>query len=186
MPAPAAGRRCSWSRRPTSCASTSTCRRTTCRASGSAPRRKSRCPNIRAGRFPATVEASAQAVDVASGTTRMQLVVDNAASELMTGAFANVTFELPHPEIAVNVPASALIFNQQRPAGRNRRPRRTASFSSRSRSHATSATRSRSRRASPPTIVSCINPPDGVVTGDQVRDRRRAGSPGEPETASAK
>ena len=28
--------------------------------------------------FPATVEASAQSVDVASGTTRMLLVVDNA------------------------------------------------------------------------------------------------------------
>jgi len=62
--------------------------------------------------FPATVQASAQAVDVASGTTRMLLMVDNAAGELMTGDFANVSFELPHPGIAINVPASALIFNQ--------------------------------------------------------------------------
>ena len=31
----------------------------------------------------------------------------------MTGDFTNVTFDLPHPEIAINVPASALIFNQQ-------------------------------------------------------------------------
>jgi RND family efflux transporter MFP subunit len=62
--------------------------------------------------FPAIVRASAQAVDVASGTTRMMLVVDNAAGELMTGDFANVSFELPHPEVAINVPASALIFNQ--------------------------------------------------------------------------
>jgi RND family efflux transporter MFP subunit len=63
--------------------------------------------------FTATVEASAQAVDVASGTTRILLVVDNAAGTLMTGAFANVSFDLPHPEIAINVPASALIFNQR-------------------------------------------------------------------------
>jgi RND family efflux transporter MFP subunit len=63
--------------------------------------------------FGATVEASAQAVDVASGTTRILLVVDNAAGTLMTGAFANVSFDLPHPEIAINVPASALIFNRQ-------------------------------------------------------------------------
>lgn len=63
--------------------------------------------------FTATVEASAQAVDVASGTTRILLVVDNATGTLMTGAFANVSFELPHPEIAINVPASALIFNGQ-------------------------------------------------------------------------
>ena len=66
--------------------------------SRSAPRRRFRCRNIRERTFPATVEASAQSVDAASGTTRMQLVVDNAANELMTGAFANVTFELPHPD----------------------------------------------------------------------------------------
>src|ERR1700733_10354963 len=82
-------------------------------------------PNVRVGtktqisvpeypgrQFPATVEASAQAVDIASGTTRMLLVVDNAAGELMTGGFANVSFELPHPEVAINVPSSALIFDQ--------------------------------------------------------------------------
>jgi RND family efflux transporter MFP subunit len=62
--------------------------------------------------FPATVEASAQSVDVGSGTTRMQLVVDNASGELMTGAFANVSLDLPSPEVAINVPASALIFDQ--------------------------------------------------------------------------
>lgn len=62
--------------------------------------------------FTATVEASAQAVDVASGTTRMQLVVDNSRRELMTGAFANVRLQLPAPETAVNIPASALIFDQ--------------------------------------------------------------------------
>ncbi|HUC52059.1 MAG TPA: efflux RND transporter periplasmic adaptor subunit [Xanthobacteraceae bacterium] len=61
--------------------------------------------------FPATVEASAQAVDAASGTTRMLLVVDNANRELMAGAYANVSFDLPHPEVAINVPASALIFD---------------------------------------------------------------------------
>jgi RND family efflux transporter MFP subunit len=62
--------------------------------------------------FPAVVEASAQSVEAASGTTRMQLVVDNAAGELMTGAFANVSLDLASPEIGLNVPASALIFDQ--------------------------------------------------------------------------
>ena len=61
--------------------------------------------------FFATVEASAQAVDVSSGATRMLLVVDNAQSDLMTGDFTNVSFDLPHPEVAVNVPASAMIFD---------------------------------------------------------------------------
>src|SRR5262249_42899965 len=40
------------------------------------------------------------------------LVVDNANGELMTGAFANVRLDLPSPEAAINVPASALIFDQ--------------------------------------------------------------------------
>jgi RND family efflux transporter MFP subunit len=62
--------------------------------------------------FPATVEASTRTVDVASGTTRMQLVVDNPRGELMTGAYATVGLELAHPEVAINVPASALIFDQ--------------------------------------------------------------------------
>ena len=42
----------------------------------------------------------------------MQLVVDNAAGELMTGAFANVSLDLASPELALSVPASALIFDQ--------------------------------------------------------------------------
>jgi RND family efflux transporter MFP subunit len=69
-------------------------------------------PEYPGKRFSATVEASAQAVDASSGTTRMLLVVDNSRGELMTGDFANVSFDLPHPEVAVNVPASALIFDQ--------------------------------------------------------------------------
>jgi RND family efflux transporter MFP subunit len=63
--------------------------------------------------FTATVEASAQAVDMASGTTRMLLAVDNSKGELMTGAFANVRLALPNPEAAIHVPASALIFDQK-------------------------------------------------------------------------
>jgi RND family efflux transporter MFP subunit len=62
--------------------------------------------------FTATVEASAQSVDMASGTTRMQLAVDNRDGALMTGAFATVRLELPNPESAIHVPASALIFDQ--------------------------------------------------------------------------
>lgn len=62
--------------------------------------------------FTATVEASSQAVDVASGTTRMQLVVENARNELMTGAFASVRLLLPQPETTLSVPASALIFGR--------------------------------------------------------------------------
>ena len=71
-----------------------------------------RVPEYRGRTFLAVVEASAQSVDSASGTTRMLLVVDNPNGELMTGAFANVHLELPAPDTAINVPSSALIFDQ--------------------------------------------------------------------------
>jgi RND family efflux transporter MFP subunit len=61
--------------------------------------------------FAATVEASAQSVDPASGSTLVQLAVDNEAGELFPGAFANVRFDLPLAAANLRVPASALIFD---------------------------------------------------------------------------
>jgi RND family efflux transporter MFP subunit len=135
--------------------------------------------------FPATVEASAQSVEVASGTTRMQLVVDNAAGELMTGDFTTVTFELPHPETAINVPASALIFNRSglQVAIVDRENRIVIKPIKISRDLG-SEVEIASGLSPEDHIV--INPPDGVVTGDQVRVAGEAGTPGGPATASAK
>ena len=62
--------------------------------------------------YTATVESSSQSVDVASGTTLVQLAVDNAAGELLPGGFANVSLHLPTNATILNVPASALIFDQ--------------------------------------------------------------------------
>ena len=62
--------------------------------------------------FPATVEASSQAVDVSSGTTRMQLGLDNAGGELMPGGYASVRLTLQRDDAPLHIPASALIFNQ--------------------------------------------------------------------------
>jgi len=59
------------------------------------------------------VDASARAVDAQSGTTRMQLVVDNSAGELMPGAFANTRIELPPTVQALTIPSGALIFDQK-------------------------------------------------------------------------
>jgi RND family efflux transporter MFP subunit len=59
------------------------------------------------------VDASARSVDPQSGTTRMQLVVDNSAGDLMPGAFANTRIELPPTVRALSVPAGALIFDQK-------------------------------------------------------------------------
>jgi RND family efflux transporter MFP subunit len=137
--------------------------------------------------FPATVEASAQAVDAASNTTRMQLVVDNGRNELMTGDFTNVTFDLPHPQVAMNVPASALIFNQ---SGLH-----VAVVGNDGRIVLREVTISRdlgneveigSGIAADDRVV--VNPPDGIASGDKVRVRiaGQGGKPGGPETAEAK
>jgi RND family efflux transporter MFP subunit len=63
--------------------------------------------------FAATVEASAQSVDPASGSTLVQLTVDNTTGELVPGAFANVRFDLRAAAGSLSVPASALIFDSR-------------------------------------------------------------------------
>jgi membrane fusion protein (multidrug efflux system) len=62
--------------------------------------------------FDATVEASSQSVDINSGTTRMQLGLDNSAGELMPGGYANVRMSLARDSVPLHIPASALIINQ--------------------------------------------------------------------------
>lgn len=62
--------------------------------------------------YSATLEASARAVNVATGTTLMQLSVDNKTGELLPGGYASVSFELAGGAQALRVPASALIFDQ--------------------------------------------------------------------------
>lgn len=62
--------------------------------------------------YTATVESSSRSVDVASGTTLVQLAVDNAAGELLAGSFANVSLHLPKNTQALSIPSSALIFDQ--------------------------------------------------------------------------
>jgi len=135
--------------------------------------------------FPATVEKSAQAVDIASGTTRMQLVVDNSRGELMTGDFTNVSFDLPHPEIVMNVPASALIFNKSglqvaTVGGDNRITLRQVTISR----DLGNEVELGSGIAADDRVV--VNPPDGIATGDKVRIAGAPGASGEPETAEAK
>jgi RND family efflux transporter MFP subunit len=63
--------------------------------------------------YSGLVEASSQSVDVASGSTRMQVVVDNRSGALMPGAFANTRVELPQESQVLSIPAGALIFDQR-------------------------------------------------------------------------
>ena len=139
-----------------------------------------RVPEYRGRTFLAVVEASAQSVDSASGTTRMLLVVDNPNGELMTGAFANVHLELPAPDTAINVPSSALIFDQS--------GLRIATVGDDDKVVLKTVTISRylgrdveiaSGLSATDRVIA--SPPDGIAAGDQVRI---AGAPGAPKTAS--
>ncbi|HJT98390.1 MAG TPA: efflux RND transporter periplasmic adaptor subunit, partial [Rhodanobacteraceae bacterium] len=63
-------------------------------------------------KYEATVESSAQAVNVSSGSTLMQLGVDNASNDLLPGGFANVSLQLPGNAAALRIPSSALLFDK--------------------------------------------------------------------------
>jgi RND family efflux transporter MFP subunit len=61
--------------------------------------------------YSGTVEASAQAVDPTTGTTLMQLIVDNSAGEMMPGDYAGIHLQIPAAANVLSVPSSALIFD---------------------------------------------------------------------------
>src|SRR3984957_10488557 len=61
--------------------------------------------------YSGTVEASAQAVNPTTGTTLMQLIVDNSAGERMPGDYASIHLEMAASTHVLRVPSSALIFD---------------------------------------------------------------------------
>ena len=61
--------------------------------------------------YSGTVEASAQAVTPSSGTTLMQLIVDNSAGDLMPGDYASMHLQIAAPANVLSIPSSALIFD---------------------------------------------------------------------------
>jgi len=132
--------------------------------------------------FPATVEASSQSVDVASGTTRMQLGLENDKGELMPGGYANVRMSLARDAVPLHIPASALIFNQS--------GLRVATVGSDDKVLFKTVTIARDlgrdieigSGLSPDDRV-IVAPPDGISDGDQVRV---AGAKGAPAKVSEK
>ena len=118
--------------------------------------------------YSGTVESSAQSVNPSTGTTLMQIIVDNSAAELMPGDYASIHLQVPAVANVYSVPGSALIFNAK---------------------GLTVATVDDSNRVLvKPVILGrdlgqvvelasgltaqdrvVANPPDGVVTGDAVR-----------------
>ncbi len=61
--------------------------------------------------FPATLEFSSRSVEAASGTTRMQMIVENQSGELLPGSYANVMIDLSRVVQPLHIPASALLFD---------------------------------------------------------------------------
>jgi RND family efflux transporter MFP subunit len=133
--------------------------------------------------FAATVEASSQSVDVSSGTTRMQLALDNAKSELMPGGYASVKLSLQRDAVPLHIPASALIFNKD--------GLRVATVGADDRVLFKTVTIARdlgrdielASGVSPEDRI-IIAPPDGIADGDQVRVAGGKGS--EPKKVSEK
>ena len=61
--------------------------------------------------YSGTVESSAQAVDPSTGTTLMQIIVDNGTGELMPGDYASIHLQAAPPPNVLSVPSSAVIFD---------------------------------------------------------------------------
>jgi len=61
--------------------------------------------------YSGTVEASAQSVTPSSGTTLMQIIVDNRAGEMMPGDYASIHLEFSSTAGVLSIPSSALIFD---------------------------------------------------------------------------
>jgi RND family efflux transporter MFP subunit len=131
--------------------------------------------------FEATIEASAQAVDVNSGTTQMQLGLDNSSGALMPGGFANVKLVLQSEDAPLHIPSSALVFDQK--------GLRVATVTSDNKILFKPVTIARDlgreiELAGGITLDDRVisTPPDGVVDGDPVRV---VSTKGRPATATA-
>jgi RND family efflux transporter MFP subunit len=61
--------------------------------------------------YSGTVDASARSVNPSTGTTLMQIIVDNHAGEMMPGDYASIHLQVASTGNLLSVPASALIFN---------------------------------------------------------------------------
>jgi RND family efflux transporter MFP subunit len=135
--------------------------------------------------FPATVEASSQSVDVASGTTRMQLALDNAKGELLPGGYANVKMSLARDAVPLHIPASALIFNQNGLRVATVGPDDKILFKTVTIARDLGRDIELASGVSPDDRI-VTAPPDGLANGDQVRVTGSASKVNKPTTASEK
>jgi RND family efflux transporter MFP subunit len=135
--------------------------------------------------FQATVEASAQSVDVASGTTRMQLGLDNNTGELMPGGYANVRLGLQRDGVPLSIPASALIFNQNGLRVATVGADDKVLFKTVAISRDLGKTIELASGLAPDDRV-VVTPPDGIADGDQVHIAGSAAKAKQPAKVSEK
>jgi len=125
-------------------------------------------PERPAQKFPGVLEFSSRSVDAASGTTRMQMIVQNPKGELLPGSFANVAIDLSRDAPPLHIPASALLFDQN--------GLRVATVDAKNRVQFKKIAVARdlgkqieiASGLSPEDRI-IVTPPDGLVEGDQVR-----------------
>jgi len=69
-------------------------------------------PEAPGAEFEATIQSTSGAINASSGTTLVQLLVDNASGRFLPGGFANVNLLFNDAVESLSIPASALIFDQ--------------------------------------------------------------------------
>ncbi|BFI94808.1 MAG: efflux RND transporter periplasmic adaptor subunit [Rhodanobacter sp.] len=129
--------------------------------------------------YTATVLDSADAVNASSGTTLMQLLVDNPKGELMPGGFASVALDLGAAQHDLSIPSSALVFN-----GAGMRVA-TLGAGDRVTFKPVTVLRDDGKQAVigaglAPGDEVIDSPPDGIDTGDQVRVADQQDKAGDP------
>jgi membrane fusion protein, multidrug efflux system len=130
--------------------------------------------------FPATVEASSQSVNVSTGTTQMQLGLDNSKEELMPGGYASVRMSLARENAPLHIPSSALVFNQNGLRVATVTPDDKILFKTVTISRDLGRDIELASGIAPEDRI-VVTPPDGIADGDQVRI---AGAKGKPTNVS--
>jgi len=128
--------------------------------------------------FTAKVEADARAITPTSGTTLVQLLVDNPDGKLLPSSYASVRFKIGSGALGLRLPAEALIFDDK--------GLHVATLDANDHVHFKTVTIRRDYGKSievgsglEPSDRVVINPPDGLADGDEVRIAKnpQAGKP---------
>lgn len=130
-------------------------------------------PEAAGAEFEATIQSTSGAINASSGTTLVQLLVDNAAGRFLPGGFANVNLLFNDAVARLSIPASALIFDQNglkvATVGKDRKVTLKTITIARDLGKQLEV---QSGLTSTDMVVE--NPPDGLNDGDQVNIAMRA------------